>query len=134
MGVEPYLVASAMSCVVAQRLARKLCTNCSEMYMATREEMLEARFSPEQAAAADGVALYRKRGCPRCNQTGYKGRIGDLPADGHERGHQSARLAAREPRRVGAGRARRGMKTLGGRPRRGRLRPDVAEELARVLV
>jgi type II secretory ATPase GspE/PulE/Tfp pilus assembly ATPase PilB-like protein len=38
--------------------------------------MLEARFTPEQAASADGVGLYRKRGCPRCNQTGYKGRIG----------------------------------------------------------
>jgi len=38
--------------------------------------MREAHFSAEQAAAADGVALYRKRGCPRCNQTGYKGRIG----------------------------------------------------------
>ena len=76
MGVEPFLTGSAVTAVLAQRLARKLCTNCCEMYMATREEMLEARFSPEQAASADGVALYRKRGCPRCNQTGYKGRIG----------------------------------------------------------
>jgi type IV pilus assembly protein PilB len=76
MGVEPFLTGSAVTAVLAQRLARKLCTHCCEMYMATREEMLEARFSPEQAASADGVALYRKRGCPRCNQTGYKGRIG----------------------------------------------------------
>src|SRR5512145_1872013 len=76
MGVEPFLTGSAVSAILAQRLARRLCTNCCEMYMATREEMLEARFSPEQAASADGVALYRKRGCPRCNQTGYKGRIG----------------------------------------------------------
>jgi type IV pilus assembly protein PilB len=76
MGVEPFLTGSAVTAVLAQRLARKLCTHCCEMYMATREEMLEARFSPEQAASADGVGLYRKRGCPRCNQTGYKGRIG----------------------------------------------------------
>jgi general secretion pathway protein E len=76
MGVEPFLTGSAVTAVLAQRLARKLCTHCCEMYMATREEMLEARFSPEQAATADGVGLYRKRGCPRCNQTGYKGRIG----------------------------------------------------------
>ncbi|HSE80456.1 MAG TPA: GspE/PulE family protein [Gaiellaceae bacterium] len=76
MGVEPFLTGSAVTAVLAQRLARKLCTHCCEMYMATREEMLDARFSPEQAASADGVALYRKRGCPRCNQTGYKGRIG----------------------------------------------------------
>jgi type IV pilus assembly protein PilB len=76
MGVEPFLTGSAVTAVLAQRLARKLCTHCCEMYMANREEMLEARFSAEQAASADGVALYRKRGCPRCNQTGYKGRIG----------------------------------------------------------
>jgi type IV pilus assembly protein PilB len=76
MGVEPFLTGSAVSAVVAQRLARKLCTHCCEMYIPTREEMLSARFSPEQVAAADGVSLYRKRGCPRCGQTGYKGRIG----------------------------------------------------------
>jgi type IV pilus assembly protein PilB len=76
MGVEPFLTGSAVSAVVAQRLARRLCAHCCEMYIPTREEMLSARFSPEQVAAADGVSLYRKRGCPRCNQTGYKGRIG----------------------------------------------------------
>ncbi len=76
MGVEPFLTGSAVTAVLAQRLVRKLCTHCCEMYMATQQEMLDARFTPEQAAAADGVGLYRKRGCPRCNQTGYKGRIG----------------------------------------------------------
>jgi len=76
MGVEPFLTGSAVTCVVAQRLARKLCTHCCEMYIPTREEMLQARFTPDQVAAADGVSLYRKKGCPRCAQTGYKGRIG----------------------------------------------------------
>jgi type IV pilus assembly protein PilB len=76
MGVEPFLTGSAVTAVLAQRLARKLCTHCCEMYMATPQEMRDARFTPEQVAAADGVGLYRKRGCPRCNQTGYKGRIG----------------------------------------------------------
>jgi len=76
MGVEPFLTGSAVTAVVAQRLARKLCTHCCEMYIPTREEMLGARFTPEQVAAADGVSLYRRKGCPRCNQTGYKGRIG----------------------------------------------------------
>jgi type IV pilus assembly protein PilB len=76
MGVEPFLTGSAVSAVLAQRLARRLCTHCCEMYIPTREEMLNARFSPEQVAAADGVSLYRKRGCPRCNQTGYRGRTG----------------------------------------------------------
>jgi type IV pilus assembly protein PilB len=76
MGVEPFLTGSAVTAVLAQRLARMLCTHCCEMYMPTREELADARFSAEQVAAADGMGLYRKRGCPRCNQTGYKGRIG----------------------------------------------------------
>jgi type IV pilus assembly protein PilB len=76
MGVEPFLTGSAVTAVLAQRLARKLCTHCCEMYIPTPEEMRAARFTAEQAAAADGVSLYRKRGCPRCSQTGYKGRIG----------------------------------------------------------
>ena len=76
MGVEPFLTGSAVTAVLAQRLARKLCTHCCEMYMATSQEMLDARFTAEQAAAADGVGLYRKKGCPRCNQSGYKGRVG----------------------------------------------------------
>ena len=76
MGVEPFLTGSAVSAVLAQRLARKLCTNCCEMYVPTMEELLTARVSPEMAAQREGMALYRKVGCPRCNRTGYKGRIG----------------------------------------------------------
>jgi type IV pilus assembly protein PilB len=76
MGVEPFLTGSAVSSVLAQRLARKLCTHCCEMYSPTTDEMIKARVSPEVAAAADGVVFYRKKGCPRCGQTGYKGRIG----------------------------------------------------------
>jgi len=76
MGVEPFLTGSAVSAVLAQRLARKLCTHCCEMYTPSVEELIEARVSPDVAAATDGMVLYRKRGCPRCNQTGYRGRIG----------------------------------------------------------
>ena len=76
MGVEPFLTGSAVSAVLAQRLARKLCTHCCEMYSPTTDEMIKARVSPDVAAAADGVVFYRKKGCPRCGQTGYKGRIG----------------------------------------------------------
>jgi type IV pilus assembly protein PilB len=76
MGVEPFLTGSAVSAVLAQRLARKLCTHCCEMYSPTTEDLIKARISPEVAAAADGVVFYRKKGCPRCSQTGYKGRIG----------------------------------------------------------
>src|SRR5215212_219260 len=76
MGVEPFLVGAAVSAVLAQRLARKLCTHCCEMYTPNTDELLRARLSPEVAAASDGMVFYRKKGCPRCNQTGYKGRIG----------------------------------------------------------
>lgn len=76
MGVEPFLTASAVSAVLAQRLARKLCSHCCEMYSPSVEDLIEARLSPDAAAAADGMVLYRKRGCPRCNHTGYRGRIG----------------------------------------------------------
>jgi type IV pilus assembly protein PilB len=76
MGVEPFLVGSAVSAVLAQRLARKLCTNCCEMYVPTGEELAAARITPEVAAQREGMVLYRKVGCPRCNRTGYRGRIG----------------------------------------------------------
>ncbi len=76
MGVEPFLTGAAVSGVLAQRLARKLCTHCCEMYSPSVEEMIAARVSPDVAASVDGMAFYRKRGCPRCNQTGYRGRIG----------------------------------------------------------
>jgi type IV pilus assembly protein PilB len=76
MGVEPFLTGAAVSAVLAQRLARKLCTHCCEMYTPNTDELLKARVSPEVAAASDGMVFYRKKGCPRCNQTGYKGRIG----------------------------------------------------------
>jgi type IV pilus assembly protein PilB len=74
MGVEPFLVGAAVSAVLAQRLARKLCVHCSEPYSPSVDELLRARVSPE--AVGDGVVFHRKVGCPRCNQTGYRGRIG----------------------------------------------------------
>jgi type IV pilus assembly protein PilB len=76
MGVEPFLTGAAVTGVLAQRLARKLCTHCCEMYQPSVDELMKARVSPSVAAASDGMVFYRKRGCPRCNQTGYKGRIG----------------------------------------------------------
>jgi type IV pilus assembly protein PilB len=76
MGVEPFLTGAAVTGVIAQRLARKLCSHCCEMYQPSVDELLQSRVSPEVAMASDGMVFYRKRGCPRCNQTGYKGRVG----------------------------------------------------------
>jgi type IV pilus assembly protein PilB len=68
MGVEPYLVASAIGCVVAQRLARKLCPHCKRP---TTVPAIEAGL------AADGeVEIFEPGGCKRCRETGYHGRIG----------------------------------------------------------
>jgi type IV pilus assembly protein PilB len=76
MGVEPFLTGSAVSAVIAQRLARRLCANCCEMYAPSYEDLIAAKVSPETAASQEGMALYRHVGCPRCSRTGYKGRIG----------------------------------------------------------
>ncbi len=75
MGVEPFLTASAVDCVLAQRLARRLCTHCKEPYRPTREMLCKAGFPPE-VCERDDVILYHAKGCPRCNGTGYKGRLG----------------------------------------------------------
>jgi type IV pilus assembly protein PilB len=98
MGVEPFLTGAAVSAVLAQRLARKLCSHCCEMYTPEVDELLKARVSPQVAAGSDGMVLYRKRGCPRCNQTGYKGRIGvyQLLTMSEELEHLAASKASRE--------------------------------------
>ena len=74
MDVETFLVASAVDCVVAQRLARKLCEKCREAYAPDRVELLEAGF-PE-SRLPDLGDFFRPVGCPACSNTGYRGRIG----------------------------------------------------------
>jgi type IV pilus assembly protein PilB len=98
MGVEPFLVGAAVTGVLAQRLARKLCTHCCEMYTPSVDELLKAHVAPEIAAASDGMVFYRKRGCPRCNQTGYRGRIGiyQLLTMSETLEHLAVRKASRE--------------------------------------
>ena len=72
MGVEPFLTGAAVSAVLAQRLARKLCSHCCEMYTPNVEELIKARVSPDVAAASDGMVLYRKRGCPAAARPGTR--------------------------------------------------------------
>lgn len=73
MGIEPFLVASSLDCIVAQRLARKLCNKCKEPYTATEQELMHAQFpyDPTQGLPT----LYRPAGCTSCGGTGYKGRM-----------------------------------------------------------
>ena len=73
MGIEPFLVGSALDCVLAQRLARRLCPKCKEAYVPTHEMLAEMRFP--WPADEPPPTLYRPVGCSTCSKTGYKGRL-----------------------------------------------------------
>jgi type IV pilus assembly protein PilB len=74
MEVETFLVASAIDCVVAQRLARKLCEKCKKAYTPEPRELIEAGF-PE-SRVVEVRELFRPTGCGSCSNTGYRGRVG----------------------------------------------------------
>jgi type IV pilus assembly protein PilB len=76
MGIEPYLTASSVVAVLAQRLVRLLCRNCREAYTLQRDELLAAVPDFPIADGESRVTLYRPSGCLRCNNTGYSGRKG----------------------------------------------------------
>ena len=72
MGVEPFLVASTVEAVMAQRLVRRLCPSCAEAYTPTKADMPDD-FPWEKL---DGKKLYRPKGCRECRDFGYRGRLG----------------------------------------------------------
>ena len=72
MGVEPFLVTSSLNCIVAQRLARKICVECKEEVEIEEEELIKLGLTEEELK--DPV-VYQGKGCRRCSDTGYKGRI-----------------------------------------------------------
>jgi type IV pilus assembly protein PilB len=76
MGVEPFLTGAAVSAVLAQRLARKLCVHCAEEYRPTGDELHGLHLRDELAEQLEGATFRRKHGCARCGNTGYKGRVG----------------------------------------------------------
>jgi type IV pilus assembly protein PilB len=76
MGVEPFLTGAAVSAVLAQRLARKLCPHCAEPYSPAIDELSGLHLAEETAAGFAGAIFRRRRGCARCGQTGYRGRVG----------------------------------------------------------
>ena len=75
MGVEPFLVTSALDCVLAQRLARRLCDRCKEGYQPTEPELVEAGWTVEDLGASEWPTLFRAVGCSSCSRTGYRGRF-----------------------------------------------------------
>ena len=72
MGIEPFLVASSVVMIIAQRLTRKICVKCKEKTEIPEEALIQAGFTEEEAM---GMVTYKGKGCEVCNQTGYKGRI-----------------------------------------------------------
>ncbi len=73
MGIEPFLVASAVNLITAQRLARRVCGECKEKEDIPVQALIEAGVSADEAPE---FVCYKGRGCPVCNNTGYKGRVG----------------------------------------------------------
>jgi len=73
MGVEPFLIASSINAILAQRLVRILCDNCKQPYVPTSQELKKVGLDPEKFA---GVKLFQGTGCSKCHHTGYRGRAG----------------------------------------------------------
>jgi type IV pilus assembly protein PilB len=73
MGIEPFLVATSVNIIQAQRLIRRVCSNCKEETSMPPEGLIEVGFTKEEAGE---LKLYKGRGCTTCNNTGYKGRVG----------------------------------------------------------
>ena len=72
MGIEPFLVSSAVVLIMAQRLARRICQQCKDVEKVPVAALLKLGFSQEEA---EKITCYKGKGCPACNNTGYKGRV-----------------------------------------------------------
>jgi type IV pilus assembly protein PilB len=72
MGIEPFLVSSAVDCILAQRLARKLCGECKQEWRPKQEVLIDAGFRADNLPEV----VYRGVGCKKCGNTGYRGRVG----------------------------------------------------------
>ncbi len=73
MGIEPFLVATSVHLICAQRLVRRICKDCTEVVDVPQQALIEAGYTPEEAKT---VKIYKGKGCGVCNNTGYKGRTG----------------------------------------------------------
>lgn len=72
LGVEPFLITATLEAVIGQRLVRKICLKCKEEFEPTEEMLMELNLTPDDVK---GKKFYYGRGCPNCNNTGYKGRM-----------------------------------------------------------
>ncbi len=72
MGIEPFLVATSVHLIAAQRLVRRICKDCAAPVEVPLEALVRAGFAPEESRQ---VKVMKGRGCPTCNNSGYKGRV-----------------------------------------------------------
>ena len=72
LGVESFLLTATLEAIVAQRLARRICTNCKEEFVPSEEQLMELAMRPQDVGDR---TFFRGRGCERCNKSGYKGRL-----------------------------------------------------------
>ena len=97
MGVEPFLVSSALIGVLAQRLVRAICKECKEEYIPSEELMNDIGYKDNGQGA--GIKFFKGKGCPKCSQSGYRGRIGIfelMPVDDALRSHITAKAPREE--------------------------------------
>jgi type IV pilus assembly protein PilB len=73
MGIEPFLVATSVHLICAQRLVRRICKDCAEQVEMPQQALIEEGYTPEEAKT---VKIMKGKGCATCNKTGYKGRTG----------------------------------------------------------
>jgi type IV pilus assembly protein PilB len=73
MGIEPFLVATSVNLICAQRLVRRICSNCKEELEVPQQALIDAGYSPEEVKT---TKIYHGKGCSICNKGGYKGRTG----------------------------------------------------------
>jgi len=73
MGIEPFLVATSVNLICAQRLVRRLCAECKIPDKVSPQVLMDAGYTPEEART---VKVWKRQGCPACGNKGYKGRIG----------------------------------------------------------
>ncbi len=107
MGIEPFLIASAIDCVVAQRLARTLCTHCKTRVMLPAEVVQDHGFN-----APYDIEAYEPVGCTRCGGTGYRGRTGIYEVMTMSEEIRTMTLARAASEQVGTVAVREGMRRL----------------------
>lgn len=129
MGVEPFLVATAIKGVIAQRLVRKICPSCKEAFEAD-----EAQKKMLHIDSSDNIILHKGRGCASCNYTGYSGRMGVYEIMNVDRSIKDLIIKSNNPEDIKDEAIKKGMKTLADSCRELVLNGDTTiEEMMKII-